>query len=665
MDAPLAYCTTTTSAVPALRSDERALLLCLAETVIPRGAALPAADGRTVDEAARLVDAGNPKALAAWVALARSVDAMARLSRLKSFPSLTLEHRLALLERWQSTEGSAVLLRALLTPLKLAYFDADRAYAALGLRHSVERPAGLERERWQANVTAAESYGGDVELECDVVVVGTGAGGAPVAATLAERGFAVLLLEEGALRGRGDFDGRPLPSFARMYRRGGLTPALGNGLILVPTGKGVGGTTTINAGTCLRAPPYVLDGWRERLGIDVDADTLEPFYQRVERFLDVGPSDARALGRPAVVMARGAEALGWSHGPLPRNAPGCDGQGVCCFGCPTAAKRSTDVSYVPAALRAGAQLVTGVRVERVEVQADVATGVVASARTKDGAPMTVRVRASAVVLACGTLHTPALLLRQGIANASGQLGRNLTIHPATSAFGRFDELIDGHAAVPQGYAVDEHAREGILIEGASTPPELVAASLRSFGPAFLEVMERYRQLLGVGFMIADSSKGRVRASREGTPIVTYRVNEQDTLQLRRGMELVCRMLFAAGALEVFSPVASLARLSSAREAEAFRSATIPARAFDLTAYHPLGTARMGPDPASSVLLPTHEAHDVMNLYVVDGAAVSGPLHANPQLTIMAMSLRAADSIALRLERLQRQERKRGLAATVS
>jgi choline dehydrogenase-like flavoprotein len=103
---------------------------------------------------------------------------------------------------------------------------------------------------------------------------------------------------------------------------------------------------------------------------------------------------------------------------------------VCCFGCPTDAKRSTNVSYVPAALTHGAMLYCNARVKRVLLEGGRAVGVVAGATGTNGSAKKITVRARAVVLACGTMHTPALLLRQGIASSSGQLGRHLTIHHA-------------------------------------------------------------------------------------------------------------------------------------------------------------------------------------------------------------------------------------------
>ncbi len=626
---------------------DRATLHAIATAALPASRALDAADADTVRRAIDVVARAGDAALTAWLGLSRTLDALARATTRAPFASLPLGERLALMQRWADGATTRHLLRALLAPLKLGYFDDERVYGALGLRFTTAPPSSNERQRFRERIESAATVPAGETLECDAVIVGTGAGGGPVAKELAERGLAVIVLEEGKYFARSDFNARSTKMMASMYRSAGFTAAVGNTLIPIPVGKTVGGTTTINSGTALRPPERVLGQWAARHGADVTLGALAPYYERVEQVLGVGESSAAALGKPAQLIAKGADALGWSHHALVRNAPGCDGQGVCCFGCPTEAKSSTNVSYVPAALKAGAQLYTEAKVTRVLVDDGEARGVEVARR--DGATFTVRARV--VVLACGSLHTPALLLRQGLANSSGQLGRNLTIHPATSAVALFDEVVDGHAAVPQGYAVDEFAAEGLMFEGATAPLELTAVALTSFGPGFMDTMGRYRSQFGFGFMIADASTGRVRPGPRGEPFITYTLQDADVARLRRGMALLGRLYFAAGAKEMHSAVHGFERLRSMADVDRLATASLSARSFDLSAYHPLGTARIGADPRSSVVASTHECHDVLNLYIVDGSNVQGPLFVNPQVTIMALATRAAEHIARRLERL--------------
>jgi choline dehydrogenase-like flavoprotein len=327
-----------------------------------------------------------------------------------------------------------------------------------------------------------------------------------------------------------------------------------------------------------------------------------------------------------------------------RNAPDCDGKGVCCFGCPTDAKRSTNVSYVPLALRAGAELFYAARAERVLLEHDRAVGVEASAMMASGQLRRLTIRARAVVVACGALTTPGFLQRQRLANRSGELGKNLSIHPATGGAGLFDEDISGFNAIPQGYAIEEFHDEGLLFEGATTPLDMSMAASPFLGPRLIELAERYDRIAPFGFMVEDTSRGRVRQIR-GRPVITYMLNDRDVGRLKRGHEILARVMFAAGASRVYPMINGFEELASEADLDRLRRAKLRARDFDVTAYHPLGTARMGRDPQRSVVGPDHRVHDVPGLYVVDGSVMPSSLAVNPQLTIMAMATLAAEHIA--------------------
>ncbi len=631
-----------------LTATELAQLEVFASTVLPAGQLLPAAGAEATRRAAALVASLPSAARTGFKALLKALDVQALLSHRATFASLPLGRRVDVLDSLDRSEATHLALRALLAPIKLGYFDDRSVFEQLGCRYVVEPPKKLEPARWREQLVDASTLPDGETLECDVVIVGTGAGGAPLAHSLARRGHAVLLVEEGAAFDRRDFNGRAIDMMKKLYRQGGMTVAFGNTAIPIPLGKGVGGTTLINSGTCFRVPGSVLETWRAAGLSDFSEQALASHYETVERFLEVAPSSKAALGKPAELIAKGCDALGYSHHPLRRNAPGCDGQGLCCFGCPTDAKRSMNVSYVPAALEAGAQLLTGFKVEKVLSERGTAFGV-SGVATGNGAKLTVR--AKVVVVACGALMTPVLLEQSGLASTSGQLGRNLSIHPASAAIGLFSESLDASRTVPQGYAIDEFAHEGLYFEGGTTPLDLTAVSLAGFGPSYTALMEQYDRTFGFGFMVKDTSRGRVTAARDGTPRISYWVNEADRAQLQRGFSLLAKVYFAAGAKEVRVPVRGHERLTSASDLERLERASVPARHMDLTAYHPLGTARMGVDPLHSVVDGTHEAHDVTNLFVCDGSAVPSSLGVNPQLTIMAMSLRAAEFVDRRLERL--------------
>jgi choline dehydrogenase-like flavoprotein len=431
----------------------------------------------------------------------------------------------------------------------------------------------------------------------------------------------------------------------KLYRRGGSTFSVGNVAIPIPLGQTVGGTTTVNSGTCYRTPDRILHEWATELGLsELGPDHMGGYFERVESVLQVEAARAALLGGNGRVIQRGCDALGFTkHHPLKRNAPACDGQGVCCFGCPTDAKRSTNVSYIPMALRAGAELFPGAKVTRILVERGRARGVVA--RTDDGKVLTVRARA--VVIACGAILTPLLLEQQQLGSASGQLGRNLSIHPAAGALAEFDEEILPWNGIPQGYAIEDLHEEGILFEGATVPLEMTMSMTQLIGPDLIRLAESFDRVSSFGFMIEDTSRGRVTAVR-GRPVISYWLTEQDVSHIKRALDVLAQIFFAAGARRVHAPINGFDVIDSPDDLVKLRRASLKPWDLDLSAYHPLGTARMGVDPRSSVVDATHQVHDTPDLYVVDGAAVPTSLGVNPQVTIMALATRAAEKIAARL-----------------
>ena len=419
-----------------------------------------------------------------WAAELAAVPATGRV-----LSALPRERATRFLEGCGSPRGCPCvgsLLRAITSPIKVAHFDDRRAFEAVGCKsfHDHKLPVA-EPARWTQQVTDGRKLDQDLDLECEVVVVGTGAGGGACAYELASRGRAVLLLEEGDLHRRDALVGRAQPMVKKLYRDRGMTIAMGNVPIPVFAGRGVGGTTLVNSGTCYRTPERVFRRWREEHGLTAySAASMAPYYERVEAMLRVTRAPFALTGGVGRVIARGAEKLGLHHRTVDRNAPDCDGQGVCCFGCPTAAKRSTDVSYIPAALERGAQLVSGARVDGIDVVAGRARGV--TAQLASGRRL--RVKAEAVVVAGGALMNPVLLKQAGALPSTPALGKHLSIHPATKTFALFDEAIDMASGIPQGYAIDALADEGIMFEGGSLPLDLFAMSVPGVGQSFVEVM---------------------------------------------------------------------------------------------------------------------------------------------------------------------------------
>jgi choline dehydrogenase-like flavoprotein len=625
--------------VAQLSSAQHRTLVAVAEAVLPAGRFLPAGGEATVHKVEGLLD-HLPGALKRGLGgLLGALEARSWLTDRRPFARLAVERRLAMLEAWRTSDPiRRLLVRALVSPLKMAHFDDPALYKQLGCVYGTAQGREAKPAYMRDRVHTLD---GDLAVECDAVVIGTGAGGAVVGRELVEAGLAVVFVEEGRLFDRSEFTGRALEMQQKLYRRGAATFSVGNAWIPIPLGQTVGGTTTVNSGTCFRTPDHVLASWRDELGLDELApERMTGYFDRVEAVLQVETARAELLGGNGRVIARGCDALGFTHhGPLRRNAPACDGQGVCCFGCPTDAKRSTNVSYIPLALRGGAELFPGAKVTRLIVEAGRARGVVA--QTETGHVLTVHARA--VVVACGTIMTPLLLGRHQLGTASGQLGKNLSIHPAAGCLAEFDEQILTWRGIPQGYAIEDLHHEGILFEGGTVPLEMTMTAMSLIGPDLIRLAESFDHVASFGFLIEDSSRGSVHEVM-GQPMIRYWLQEQDISHIKRGIDVLAQIFFAAGARVVHIPVAGFERIRP-DDLPALRRAKIRAWDLDLSAYHPLGTARMGKDPAHSVVDANHKLHGVDGLYVVDGSAVPTSLGVNPQVTIMAMATRAAEKIA--------------------
>jgi choline dehydrogenase-like flavoprotein len=614
--------------------------LALAEAIVPGGAGVRRADEDTLRGVASLLEHTHSYLAPLWSKAAIALDHLAIAQTGHRFRNLARPRQQALLQRWSRDPAMASVLQAFAFPIKFAHFDRKDVYEGLGGRLNVVK--NLEPVRWASQVVDADTYTDEEDVECEVVVVGTGAGGAVVGRELAERGYAVVFVEEGRFVRRDEFTGSSVHAHQNFYRG---AVSLGNNVIPLFVGRLVGGSTAVNGGTSFRTPPWVLDRWCEEMRTDeLSPSEMEKYFDRVEDILQVQPADRRFIGKIQDVFARGCDANGWSHFVLNRNAPGCEGSGFCDFGCRTDARRSTNISYVPPALEKGAMLFTKLRAERVLVEGGRAVGV--EGVSPNG--RTIRVRGKAVVFAGGAIPTPLFLLKQGLCNSSGQVGRNLTLHPSGGLAALFDEEINGKDSIPQGYGCDEFVKEGILLTAAQPDVNFGPIVLPFVGDPLVELMDAMPHIASFGILISDHGTGRVVADAEGIATLHYNVTPEDVARYHRGTVKMGEICWAAGAKRVLPTYSGGHDYRSRSEWKRFVDRTPRVSELLLTSYHPLGTCRMGTDPRTSVVGLDHEAHDLPGFFIVDGSTVRGPLGVNPQLTIMAIATRAADKIAAKL-----------------
>jgi choline dehydrogenase-like flavoprotein len=482
--------------------------------------------------------------------------------------------------------------------------------------------------------------------ECDVVIVGSGAGGAVAAATLAEAGLEVIVLEAGDAYNRDSYPSDQLEAIAALYREGGLTIAEGRPPIPVPVGRAVGGTTVVNSGTCFRAPDQVLDHWHRRYGVEWAHD-LDPDFAEAEEFLRVTPLDPERMGRNGQLAMEGAKAIGASGGPISRNAGSCVQCSSCPYGCRIDAKRGMHVSYLPRAVAAGARIRAGVEARRVLLDGGRAIGVRCVAGRAGGGngsrrPYTVHAR-RAVIVAGGALGTPELLLRSGL--GGHQAGRNLRIHPACWVGARYEEEVRGWEGVMQSYYVDQWEPQRVLLEATFTPLPFGGAWLLGAGREHQEAMLRFGHLGSIGVHLSDESAGRVGFGGDGSLRVSYRLTDEDARRLVFGIARAAEVHFAAGAVEVYPNIGRVPVLRPQRLAE-FEATSFKPSELRLEAFHPMGTARIAADPGEGVCAADGSVNGAAGLYVADASLFPTSVGVNPMMTVIAFAKNVAHGIAV-------------------
>ena len=683
-----------------LRARDLKTLELLADVLLPRGHELPGASAVEVGERlGRDISTWEPVARAGALWLVRAWELSPLFSsQLRNFSRLPPTAR----ERWvtASMHSKAPTRRLILMALKqlifLSWASCAEVEDALGYDYRCARddePHGAGRRviethsLWRAPAEPADYLRAgpaiqsgavpeqlsrkrdfrpvsedDIALEtmawpavadgyvdtADVVVIGSGAGGAVVATTLAEFGIDVVVVEEGGqVSAARDFSGPMFSRFQRFSRENGTSLIWARPPIPVPLGKVVGGTTVINSGTCFRAPDRVLTRWAREFGVDsASPDNLVSHYEPVEEFLNVRPVPWELLGPNGYAAHKGAVALGYSGGPLLRNIADCHGCGQCAFGCPTNAKQAMHVSYLPRAVRSGARIYSRARVDRIEMEGGIAKGVFVSLLDEDGrtrGAMTITSRH--VVVCAGSIHSPVLLNSSSVPDPSRQTGRNLRIHPATGVAGLFDEQWTSWKGTLQSYYIDQFFdSHEVMFEATTAVPSIGAGSVPGIGADAIREVKDMSRLATLGFYVSDTSRGRVRTLKGKRPLATYRLNQLDLRRLAKGIAVASEVLLAAGASRVHTGLPKLKEVDSRSDLEELEAA-VRRDSLRLTAFHPMGTVRMGADPERSVVRPDGRHHSVANLWVADASVFPSCVGVNPQMTIMALARSTAHKLA--------------------
>jgi len=497
----------------------------------------------------------------------------------------------------------------------------------------------------------------DVELEADVCVVGSGSGGGVIAGTLAQQGLKVCVVEAGGHFNESDFKQLELAAYQDMYWRGGPTPTADMNVSL-QAGTTLGGGTTINWTNCLRTFDRVREQWAREFGLEgVDTSDYDAHLDAVlER---ISATDrASDLNGPHQRMKEGCERLGWHFATIVRNTDleryTPEAAGFLGFGDPSGSKQTGEKTFLRDAFENGADILVRTRAQRVLVENGRAAGVEAVYVGEDGTDgKRVVVRAPQVVVACGALESPALLMRSQIGGPA--VGNYLRLHPALAVLGSYGEPQKSWWGAPQSALSHEFEDVedgyGFLIEGAQYTTGVAASAVPwTSGGEHKELMSRFEYGASFISLVRDRGHGRVVVDENGEAVPFYPLDDPlDVRHLRMSVEQLARLHHAAGANEITSLATGMPRWRRGDDFEAFirRATRVPMRAGGqkLFSAHQMGTCRMGTDPQESVAGPFGELHDVKGVWIGDGSAFPTAPGTNPMVSIMALARRTAFAIA--------------------
>lgn len=511
---------------------------------------------------------------------------------------------------------------------------------------------------WQAIHLGQQKQ--STRIECDVVIVGTGAGGGTAAEILAQAGLDVVLIEEGPLRTSRDFTAQEFRAYQDLYQESaGRTTKDGSMTIL--QGRAVGGSTTVNWTSSFRTPPQTLKHWADVHGVkDLGEDELAPWFERAEKRLQIQPWLVEPNPNNNMLKV-GCEKLGWSWQGIPRNVVGCWNLGYCGMGCPTNAKQSMLVTTIPAALKKGARLYYRARADKVLLDGKRATGIVATGMQENGVHgtgVTLTVNARHVVMAGGGINNPGLLLRSKAPDPYKVLGKRTFLHPVNAVFAQFAGDINPWSGAPQSTYSDHFQWKdgatgamGFKLEAMPLHPGLASSLMEGVGEMHALDMQKLKNthaliaLLRDGFS-DDSPGGSVTLRDDGVPTVEYPLTDALRDGFRRSFLAMAEMQFAAGAVAVKPRQHEATWFTSWPECKA------AIERFDIEKFrtgmgsaHVMGGCAMGADPKHAVVDSQGRHHQVEGLSVLDGSLFPTSIGANPQLSIYGIVGKLATQLA--------------------
>lgn len=511
----------------------------------------------------------------------------------------------------------------------------------------------------QGRIYTGDELAADVTVECDVCIVGSGAGGAWLALELVKRGKSVVMLEEGGYHTRAEFDMTEARAYPDLYQELGnrTTDDLSISLL---QGRSVGGGTTVNWCSCFRTPERILKLWRERHGVDtLSTEVLGPHWDAIERRLRVQEWPLELINENNRVLWEGLGALSYERGLIRRNVNNCANLGACGLGCPVDAKQSMLVTTLPDAVEQGLTLYANASARTFSwdgrrvtaVNADVLDP--ATNRPK-GVKLTVKPKVA--VSSGGAINSPGLLLRSGL-DCEERVGLKTWLHPVMVMMALFDRRIDAFSGAPQSvyshqFSDRGEGKVGFFLEVPPVHPMLASTVTTGVGGEFQALLSKLpyvNAMLGITIDgLLPHEEGATVQLRDGGYSrynINYAFKDEHWEAFRTACKEMAKIQFAAGAQKVLSLHTDPVVLDSPADLPKLDRAPWQKVKVKVVTAHQMGGCAMGKDPQTSIVDPLLKFHTMDNLFVVDGSVLPTSLGVNPQLTIFGIARWAAEHIA--------------------
>ena len=521
---------------------------------------------------------------------------------------------------------------------------------------------GDHRRGWK--VIDGTRMTGDINIECDVVIVGSGAGGGTAAEMLTQSGLTVLMIEEGPFKSSSDFRMRERDAYPQLYQESAGRQTRDKGITILQ-GRAVGGSTTVNWTSSFRTPPATLRHWEKFWGLaEFTEDKLAPWFAKMEQRLNIAPWPLPP-NENNDILRRGCEKLGLHAAAIRRNVKDCWNLGYCGMGCPTNAKQSMLVTTIPDALDRGMSLIHSARVEKLSSRNAKITSLVAVGMKADdvgvntaAGPHRIFVTAKHYILAGGAINNPALMLRSRLPDPHQTLGKRTFLHPSPVSAAIMDGKVEGYSGAPQtiysDHFLDTMPHDGPIgfkLEAPPIHPILAGITLQGFGIAHSMWMTRLPNMHVAIALMRDgfhpqSVGGSVAIRNDGSALLDYQISNYVWDGIRHALLVMAEVQFAAGA-KIVMPLHEDAKPyrhwpDAKRAIESMPMQTLRTR---VASAHVMGGCAMGADARRSVTRGDGRHHQVENLWVFDGSVFPTSIGANPQLSIYAMVARNATGLA--------------------